>query len=1120
MQVTVQTAGPEAPVAASPPEEPRGTGGWNARVGRLLRSPYLWALLGYAALAAIVFRNGGFGNSGVLPAGTNALNAWLSAWYFGHQPFAMWLYPFTDWGQPVPGFTGPTLFTTLAGAIAPTVLIRGTEIVSLIGAGCSMMWAGRRIGGSPIASGIAGGYYAVFAETSQLFEGHVPAMISVAIAPAFFVALWQLLDAPRLSWGIGTAVLLYLLISIGDLGMLYFYLFFAIPMAAYAVGRRFWHRRYRLGEWATLGASGALLLFLSFSWLYPFIEGARAQYTTNITAGVLPFAATSGENAAYAFTGYIQDDSYIHFTYHQMFYAAGGTSLLPVFLLLPIGLGVYALYSRNRYRRLMYASGLVAVAFSTGHLYPGVSLVNGWLYDHVPFFDAIPALFRWVEYTILVYAIVLVWFLTDLERRSPWSVADARAVAARLAEPFRRVVGRTSGGPVVARTLPAKSRLRASAGTAGVALVIIGLVLVQNWAVVSEPPGTFVYPSAYTAAYSYLADHGLSGDVLEIPFGGIYDRAPWGGVSASAALLTPAYTGADTAILEAGTAPSLALDEFIGEGLTYGGSRNMTKFLGSANVQYIIATQYSNWNYSSSSEYPPKLSYESLANQTGLGAPASVSTAQTAYAPGNWAGNLSFHPSYLMYFGGDSILYSVLDSPWYPGPAMALVNGSAVGASLEQFVAHASGIVVTPAALAALGSAFAEEAHAYGVPLIEIIPPSAYAGSGVTTRADAWNATGGSDLQFVTANATATVNLSTNVLAAGGYADLSLSGQLATPPGAQVSLHFGSIVERTNLSLSSVQGVAPINVTTPGFFATSADNQTANYTAGVNLTTLNGSTSVRWQLDGNFTSDQYLGLHVRNLTGWSGLSLTLQGSVPTNSLAAVVCVGTTCYAMAAISVPAGGASNETVLRFLLPSGLVGLPHGLAPALGNLTSTSLRWSGPAPARAIQFSNLSYVRVSTPGLVTRALGLVPATAGRFEINLPPTSRLGFLEVSTGTLPIAGTFVRDLDAQSAPTLWQFDNAASGWGILAMAQTYSPLWTVSGPGPALLATVDVGLTGWLIDDPAGAVWTVSFVGDSFEHTAIIGEATGLVAMAVAGVAIVLRTRAVRRAQGRRAPP
>lgn len=1068
----------------------------------VLKSPYFLAGVGYVALALVVFRNGGFGGPGNLPVGTNSLNAWLSAWYFGQRPSAMWLYPFTDWGQPVPGFTGPTAFSLLAEVIDPTQLVRGLEFVSLVGSGLSMMWAVRRLGGTPTAAAVAGVYYLTVAQTAQLFEGHVPAMISVALAPAFIVALWGFLESPRPDLGIAVAALLYLMVSVGDLGMLYFYLFFAAPMAAFAFGRRLWQRRYRLPEITAIAFSAALLLVLVFSWLYPFAEGARAQYTTNITTGVLPFSATTGENLVYAFSGYVQDNSFIHFTYHQMFYAAGGALLLPLFCILPLLIGAYALTSGRALRILLYLSAVVALVFSTGHLYAGLSVVNGWAYDHLPYFNAIPAVFRWVEYTILVYGIFLGWFLSALERRAPWSWAAAQQTLMRRIRRF--LAFDRAREPTIAPAVTV-SRARSRAGIAAVTVLIVGVLLLQNWALVAEPPGTFRYPAPYTAAFGYLEARPLSGTVLEIPFGGIYDRAPWGGVSASAALLTPAYTGADTAILEAGTVPSLALDEFIGQGLTDGGSRNMTKFLGSANVQYIVATKYSNWSYSSSSEYSPKLSYEALGNQTGLGARVNLSSAQAVYEPGNWAGNLSFHRSYLLYFGGDSILYSVLDSPWYPGPSTALVNGSTVGGSLAEFVAHAAGIVLTPAALAGLGQSFVNEAYADEIPLIEIIPPGAYTGSGVTLRADAWNATGGTDLQFVTANATATIDLATNELSTAGYTDLSLSGQIAAPPGAQAVLKFGGTVQSTNLSLSTVLATAPINVSGAGFFATSADNQTANYTSSVNVSSINGTTWVQWNPEVHFGSNQYLGLALHNISNWSGLALTAQSAPSVGSLAAVICAGKTCYSMAPLATPGPPGSNESVLRFLLPSGLVGLPPGLAPMLGNLTSLGLRWSGPVTASGLRFSNLSLVRVSTPGLVTKSLGLVLTTAGRFDVSLPPTARLGFLEISTGGLPTSGAYTRDLTDQDSATNWQFSNGATGWGILAMAQTYSPLWQISGPGPTYLATVDVGLTGWLVNDSTGDAWTITFAGDALEQTALVLEGGGLVGLlAVVVVAYV----------------
>ena len=125
----------------------------------------------------------------------------------------------------------------------------------------------------------------------------------------------------------------------------------------------------------------------------------------------------------------------------------------------------------------------------------------------------------------------------------------------------------------------------------------------------------------------------------------------------------------------------------------------MTKFLGSANVQYIVATDCPDWTYSSSAISPsltcvlrlgqrdgPRTRYQGVADPVRLRA-------------GQLCGESVVPPFLSSVFRARSTLYSVLDSPWYTGPSMALVNGSTVGAELPEYISHAAGIVVAPASI-------------------------------------------------------------------------------------------------------------------------------------------------------------------------------------------------------------------------------------------------------------------------------------------------------------------------------------------------------------------------------------------------------------------------------------
>ncbi len=709
----------------------------------------VWATLGYGIWLLVLFREGIVAPAGQWPEGTNVLDSSLQFWYLAHHPTSMWLSPYTDWGQPFPGFTGPTLLTPAILWIDPSTLPRIVEAASFLAAGLSTFAVVRRLNGTPLASFVAGFYYMFMAETSQFFEGHVPAMISLALAPAFFYATFRLFESPSYRRAITSAFLLYLLVSIGDVGILYFLLFFAIPAGIYAAVRRNIRQIYARRELLPLAVGAVIFTTLVLSWALPYALGARPLYTTNITVNILPFGQTTGENAVLAFAGYVADNSFIHFTYNSLYYWPGGLAALPIFALLPVALTLYTILSRRPNEILALGSAFVALVFATGHIYPGFSTFNLMFFDYVPYFNAIPAVFRWVEYTILVYAFLLGRLLSAIER-------DLRLGGPWFRRAWDRLYLRWLERPPGPLPRPVRWALdtprRSGPLFAILAVVIVGITLTQNTLVLTRPPGFFTYPSAYTDAFPYIADRPVYGEQLMIPFGGIYDRAPWGGVSSSAGAMGPFYSGADTVIFQAGTPYSLALDQFIGNGIAFTLSRNMTKFLEAVNVQYIVATSYTDWNYSSSVAFEGAPFYRAFQNQSGLPAPVDEGPLQRVYPLWDFTGNVSFHPTYFLTFGDQGMLYSILDEPWYASPGPVFVDGDNITVGLDLFVQHAALIIVSVDRLSTLPASVVVAAESFGIPIIlvgdsptahtSVYPPLGATAEGCSRHEECGNAAG------------------------------------------------------------------------------------------------------------------------------------------------------------------------------------------------------------------------------------------------------------------------------------------------------------------------------------------------------------------------------------------
>lgn len=1111
------------PAPGPPTERPSATRGtlgprFSAFLARL--PPFVFATALYAISAAITFR-AGVGGPGTFPQGTNALNTYLYYWFVQQHPLATWLFPFTDWGQPVPGFTGVTPLTPLALALDPGVLVRGIEIASWVGAGLSLYAGVRRIGGTPKGAAVAGLYYLMLAQTPQLFEGHVGVMVVVALAPLFLASVYRGLDRPNLTDGLLAALLLYLQVTLGDVGMVYFVLLFGVLLAAYTIARRILRDRYRRRELARVVIAVGVFALSMTSWLVPFALGIRPQYTTTITTSSLPFAQTASENFGYAFIGYVQDNSFVHFTYHRFSYGLFDQALLPLYFLIPVTLLVYVLAARNWDRGVLYLAAVLAMVFATGHLFPGLASFNGWIYDHVPYFGAIPALFRWNQITILAYGFLLGLLLSDLERGT-WPVRG------RLRSVLRRALRRPARAPSPPRPAwgrvrsfghDVRARSRRRSVLMAIAMAVVAITVVQSFEVVAQPPGLFTYPSEYTAGFAALRHEPLHGGILAVPFSGIYERSPWGGVTESSLFMGPYFTGADTELFEAGTPYSLALDTFVGDGLTLGYSRNMTKLLGGLNVEYVVATRYANWSYINTFAYDPRLSYYALGNQTDLGPPEEVAGVQTLYQVPGSVGNVSFHPRYFVYYGPPALIYQVLDQPWYTGSGDVLIDGSSIAGDPAPFAAHAAGLIAAPASLGAIPAPALDAAFAAGVPVQIVGEANDATGFNVTHQLDPWNASGGQVVTVDEPTGSLVSDLSTAPLYDAGYRTVAVSVRASPPPGpAWLEATYGAGSVRVPLAGAHVSASQSLPYAQNGFAVPVAANN-STYAPGANATAYrsNGVDYLRWSFVNDSNDSQFLRMNVTNLTGWNGLALNLEGNAQIPLVWRILENSTVVDVPGyATFVPIQG--NLTHASFYLP------PSGYASGAGPMTP-------PGAVRGIELMLPPHVNVSSLVLSNVSLFDAPPAPYRstylgtfrlggednLTVTAPTGARLNSVTISTGLVNASApsTFVGGFAPLATPTALDFTPGVSGWGVVLLAQTYHPAWTLEGAGPAAHAAANIGLNAWLVDLAPADQLRITYGADALVVQAYELEG-GLAGAALVGVAGVL----VRRSRRPRSDP
>ncbi len=1077
---------------------------------------WLLALAGYAALAGVLLRDGLGAAPGSLPQGTNALDYVMQFNFSKHFPLSTWLYPFTDWGQPVPGYTGPTPFALGAVILSPTVLVRVTEYLSIFGAGLSLFWIVRNAGGTGAAAFSAGFFYAALAETPQFFEGHVPGMISVALGPPALYLAYRFFQRPAGLTGIPLALLVYLLASVGELDILYYYLFFGGFAVAYAIYARYRSEPYHLAEWVRIGLTASLTVALVLPWLVPYAAGVRPEYTTSISRTIVEFSHTTAQPLWYSLAGFVSDNSFILAVHGQSTPALAPAVLWPVFLLIPLSTLGFVLVRRSRGLRLLWLSAGVAVVLSTGNIYPGLSEFNRFVYDFVPYADYTPAVFRWAVYADFVFAFTLGMLLTDLQSSG---LATWRSYARSALDRWRRrpaqISGRaarpSSAGPVhpdrptPGATTTAAPRRRRKAAIGAVIVVVCVIVVAQNWLVVADPPGVFEFPSSYIAGFQYISSLPLLGSVLTVPFGTDYEKTPWGGVSGSSVLLAPYFTGSDGISFQAGTADSLALDTFVGNGLTYGLSNNISKFLAAANVQYIAATDYPDWSYPTSGVYAPQVSFEAFANQTGVGAPVYSRGYQSIYSLADFAGNVSWHSEYFVYFGSDSLVYEILDQPWYNG-SQPLVDGGGLGfPGDEAFLTHATAIVTAPEYLGQLNGAQLAAIEESKTPVIVLLSSLDTSYPGGTEVLDPWNASNGQVVETSPGNQSVFLlldALTQEILGASAY---EVEARAECLPGSEFQVSLDNRTLGGSFLPDPISSFEPLPYNNSSAVTVGGSNTGPPYNGSLTTSEIDGVTYLNWSLSIPDPSYQYVRFNLSDLGGARGLSLDL-GTTSEQAIRLELTVGEPdgTLTVPSYTLEASTEDGSGEYAFYLADGSW---NGTGPApttFGSDANFTIGLSAtPAVGRNLLLSNLTAFQAASPAFDAYAAGVRPL-AGTDALSMTAGSGCGFdtvalLPESFAVSPPSGSTVRYLAAQNDPTHLTIDTVPEGWGVVELAQTYSPFWVAeTTAATALHATGNIGLNVWLINASSTAGMEFSYAGQALQHDGIVGEAIALPVLAV----------------------
>lgn len=1009
------------------------------------------AALYFAAIVLIISRLD-FGFAGY-PEGTNILDSYLVFYHYRTQGIFPW-YSLTDWGQPFPGFTGPTLLNLIADLIPISVALRIIEMVSIFLSGFLMYFILGKVIKRQVPALLAGTYYMLMTETPQFFDGHLGLMITFALVPVFYYFLYNLVFSPSIKNSVLSAITLYLLLSVGDIGAFYMLCIAALPPLLYLLARKIRNSGINRRDISCYGLSTALFFTLILTWIVPYLYGARPQFTTNITANILSFGKVAGVLPLYSFSGLVGDVSYTTFYLQNPTYSIFSAPYYAIYLAVPVLLFVYFVFFKKKIEMiLLLLYSFLFALISTAALVPGISGFNEFLYLHVPLFNYIPALFRWNFFTILIYSFLISIILADF-----FDFMDRRKLKTED-------IGKKDAG---AKRIGIYTILRSSMFIKIVVVIILGFTIVsQNFEIFSSPPTTFEFPQEYTGAYTYISNQTGNGYVMLVPFGGIGSRSQWGGISASPELMSSAISGRNIAIFAGGNPYSLALDSMIGYGEAHGLTNNISKFLSSDNIGYIAITNYSNWAYSSDRSLNPVQSYNGILAQKNLGNLVYSSGNQSVYELNNHSSPLYYTHSYYVYFGGDALLYELSNSPFY-NFTTALVAGNQLGSNFQTTLRYSSGLLM-PESYAVEHPQLMLLASTFHVPLTVFL--SNFTGqNGLFHYRDLWNASNG--IAYLTSPQGGYFSLSPPFSSneTGNYNMIGVSSRLSLPPFSSASVNYGN-QEFSTHNIPSIHSKSPVDRSILSNASARINNQGKYaYNGSVSL---EGNLSF-YYLNWNFSprNDTYQSFLI-SAPGFgtdSGFYFNASTVLP-QLLVAQFDYNNKFYQ----------TSLPQVINYADGTSTFYVPYGFfRSSYQNLTD-----SNTLPSINIGFehtANLSELKLS--GFHTFNTSAVSSgKSGHFDNFRSALSYTGiknpvsFTFQGNGSLDFTSvTFVNSTRHESAGMIQvsyvssdhavTFKSAISGPGLLVYTQTYSSQWILSAQNGSMgiHMPVNVGLNGWLL--------------------------------------------------------
>lgn len=1039
-----------------------------------------------------------FGSVSDLPKGTNALDSYMGIYVLKKYGLSAWT-PITDWGLPnLMNLSPQLLFEYILPA---TLFIRSFEFLSFLLAGMAMYSVSRRFVKNESAATVSGLFYMISVETSQLFEGHAPLMLSFAMFPWAFLAIYDIIKRPNLRGAMILAFVFYLLFALGDIGMFYMIVVISLFEFIFLEARTIVNKTWNSDHVKFIALSGVLFVVVNVAWIFQYLSGNRPQFTTNVTTIVAPFSQVSGQQIYYSLVGFIADNSYTYFSLHNFEYSFIHGYYYLIFLILPVLIFTYVTIRKDKILTVLAVSAIPAMVISTANLYPGLTLFNEFLYFHFPLFNYIPALFRWNFYTDFVYALILAYIMNDA-----FGIMSNKAIRwnwkrnLRFSRIMKRALSKTSTRKIAAF---------------GIILLLLFIIFSQNSEIFTEPPGTFSFPNQFTIGYANLSKNSNS-NVLTIPFGAIYSRTNYAGVSQSTEFMSPYFSGHNALMFQAGDPYSLEMDYFIGNGITYGLTNNITKFLSSVNTGYVVTTRYGNWSQSSDPIYDPAENYQGYLDQYNKGSLIYNGENETAYQLST-SGLVYFSTSYYVYFGGSGLLYNILDQPWYNGTNSPLINGSLLPTDQAgQIIEHSTALIISPNSLNEV-QPYISIASRNNVPVIEIFDYKDMPPASISKIYEPWNSSNA--YSFNLKNGTSQIQSPSFVksLIKYGYRSVNLSYRGETGNIYAILVSYGkSQLEESSFTPFSESTALPW--TNLSIVSAGINNQGKYpYNGSIEIQKYNNASKLIWRFTPNNSTFQYLNFEYGDILNSSYLSFSEYGkSIENYAFQAIFSNGTASF---------GSPVIESINIYNSSDNLTNVYFNLNPLINYSTELGknfdvqrfvigLTQSGNESRLVLSNFDLLKSKSLNNGFINAELGNVSlnSNVSNFTFNATQNVLFDTITLVYGNMSHILEYSKNTSVlaveQSTPSKYSLDFNSEKTGILVFAQLYNSQWKLSGIDGVHLVT-NIGLNGWFINSSSGGQLklSISYLGQTYLYQGMTLELI-LIGASVVTLGISVRIR------------